>query len=162
MAMAMPCWPPAPALRAPAHWFGTSCMTYSARRTLQCTACMPVRYRLHAACMHVCDLQRTTCSKVACMLAARICAASISAVVPRSVRFSVACLLQGACDPSRSMFPLRARATRARGVPQPFRASEGSPLAAGAGERNHETPKGPSVLGGRESCRVHAARRAAR
>jgi hypothetical protein len=59
-------------------------------------------------------------------------------------------LLQGACEPSRSMFPLRARATRVRGVPQPFRASKGSALAAGAGEGDDETPKGPSVLG----CRI--------
>jgi hypothetical protein len=40
----MPCWPPAPALRASAHWFGTSCMAYSARRTLQrIVRCMRVR-----------------------------------------------------------------------------------------------------------------------
>jgi hypothetical protein len=136
MAMAMPCWPPAPALRAPAHWFGTSCVTYSARRTLQCTARMPVRYRLHAACMHVCDLQRTTCSMVACMLAAGTCAASISAVVSGSVPSRCAGLRpllrhrQGACEPSRSMFPLRACARRARGVPQRFRVSNGCSLAA--------------------------------
>ena len=30
-------------------------------------------------------------------------------------------LLQGACEPSHSMFPRRARATRVRGVPQPIR-----------------------------------------
>ncbi len=70
-------------------------------------------------------------------------------------------LLQGACEPSRSIFPLRARATRVRGVPQPFRAPKGSALAAGAGEGDDDTPKGPSVLGGRASCRVHAARKRA-
>ncbi len=74
---------------------------------------------------------------------------------PNRLRF-----LQGACEPSRSMLPLRARATRVRGVPQPFRAPKGSALAAGAGagEGDDETPKGPSVLGGRESCRVHVRR----
>jgi hypothetical protein len=43
-------------------------------------------------------------------------------------------LLQGTCEPSRSMLSLRARATRVRGVPQPFRASKGSAIEAGAGE----------------------------
>jgi hypothetical protein len=131
---AMPCWPPAPALRAPAHWFGTSCMAYSARRTLQCTACMlnATGYKLHECC----NLQRTTCSMVACMLAAGTCAASISAVVPGSVPSRCAGLRpllrhrQGACEPSRSMFPFRACARRARGVPQRFRASKGCSLAA--------------------------------
>ena len=71
-------------------------------------------------------------------------------------------LLQGACEPSRSMFPLRARATRVRGVPRPCRASKCSPLpaGAGAGAGGDEPSKGPSVLGRRASCRVHAARRA--
>ncbi len=50
-------------------------------------------------------------------------------------------LVQGSCEPSRSMFPLGARATRLRGVPRPFRASKGIPLAAGAGEGDDETPK---------------------
>jgi hypothetical protein len=40
-------------------------------------------------------------------------------------------LLQGVCEPSRRMFPLRARATRVRGEHQLFRASKDSPLAAG-------------------------------
>ena len=70
-------------------------------------------------------------------------------------------LLQGACEPSRSIFPPRARATRVRGVRQRIRAHTGSSLAAGTREGDDETPKGPSVLGGRASCRVHAARRAA-
>jgi hypothetical protein len=39
-------------------------------------------------------------------------------------------LLQGACEPARSMFPLRARATRVRGMPRPFRACKGTPIAA--------------------------------
>ena len=42
-----------------------------------------------------------------------------------------------------------------------FAHPKGSPLAAGAGEGDDETPKRPSVCGGRASCRVHAARRAA-
>jgi hypothetical protein len=59
-------------------------------------------------------------------------------------------LLQGACEPSRSMLPLRARATRVRRVPQPFRASKGSPLAAAPGAGGCEAPNGPAVL----ACRV--------
>ena len=51
--------------------------------------------------------------------------------------------------------------TRVRGAPRPFRASNGGSLASGAGEGDDEAPKDPSVLGGRASCRVHAARRAA-
>ena len=53
-------------------------------------------------------------------------------------------LLQGPCEPSRSMLPLRVRATRVRGVPLPFRTSKGNPLAAGAGEGDDDTPKGPT------------------
>ena len=51
-------------------------------------------------------------------------------------------LLRGACEPSRSMFPLRARATRARGVPPPFRASKGSALARSR-SRSRRNSKGP-------------------
>ena len=51
-------------------------------------------------------------------------------------------LLQGACESSRSMFPLRARATRVRGVHQRFCAPKVSALAAGAAEGDDETPKG--------------------
>jgi hypothetical protein len=36
-------------------------------------------------------------------------------------------LLQGACKPSCRMFPLRARATRVRGEPRPFRAKGSAP-----------------------------------
>jgi hypothetical protein len=108
-----------------------------------------VRSRLHAVRMHACNLQRITCSMVACMLVARDlrcehqrgCAGLRPLAVCR----------EPSPSPSRSMFPLRARARRARGVPQRFRASKGCSLAEGAG---------PSVLGCRASCRVHAARRA--
>jgi hypothetical protein len=166
-AMAMPChaMPCHAATRtgaASTHWFCTSRMSYSARRMLQCTACMlhATGYVLHACMYATCSVQHA-----AWLHACRrpgTCAASISAVMPRSVPFSVTCHLHGACEPSRSMIPLRARATRVWGVPQPCRTSKCSPLAAAPpGEDDNEASKGPSVLGGRPSCRVHAARRAA-
>ena len=117
---------------------GVQCTSYAAVYGMHSYAAVygmhAERYRLHAA--RICNLQRTTCSMVACMLAAGTCAASISAVVPGSVPSRCAGLRpllwhrQGACEPSRSMFPLGACARRARGVPQRFRASKGCSLAA--------------------------------
>jgi hypothetical protein len=147
-------------------------MSYGARRRLQCSACMlyATGYMLHAwhatcsvqlaAWLHACWRPGPA------LRASAVVPGSVPLAMPDSVPFSVTCHRQGACKPSRSMFALRARARRARGVPQRFRASKGCLLAAGAGEGGEggdETPKGPSVLGCRASCRVHAhaARRAA-
>ncbi len=60
-------------------------------------------------------------------------------------------LLQGACEPSRSMFPRRARATRARGVPPPFRASKGSALARSR-SRSRGRAQACSVVGRAVEC----------
>ena len=51
------------------------------------------------------------------------------------------------CEPSRRMFPLRARATRVRGEHQLFRASKDSPLAAGDGTMKLLRPQACSVFG---------------
>ena len=72
-------------------------------------------------------------------------------------------LLQGACEPSCSMLTLRARATRVRRVPRPFRAGKCSVLAAGPGAGGTETPKGPACsLVGQLSARRAATQDATR